>query len=110
MKLRRLPARSAEAENRKDAVLLGLEGLTWTAAWAILPAWLGFRGSSLFALAAFALLAGALLAAGVVIDRGHAVLDRREALWFAGLNSLALLSLGSIAYAFGHLLAWMIAR
>jgi hypothetical protein len=108
MKLWHFPARSAEAENLKDAILLGLEGLTWVAAWALIPAWLGSRGSPVLAFVAFALLAGTLLAAGVVIDRGHAILDRREMLCFAGLSSLAILLLGGVGYAFGHLLTLMV--
>lgn len=95
--------RAAEIENQKDAVLLGLESLTWLAAWIMLPIWLAARGAGAGQFLSYSVMAAALLALGVLADRGEAFDDVKHLLWFVALIFLAILLTGGAVFFATHL-------
>jgi hypothetical protein len=104
MKPRIIHDRAARAENLRDGLCLALESLTWLAAWALLPAWLAVRGSSIADFVAYVAVSGSLLALGVAADRGRAFQGPGHLVWFTGMTCAAILLFGGTVFAVAHLL------
>jgi hypothetical protein len=104
MSSKTVSSQAARSENLKDGVLLAAESMAWLAAWLVMPVWLALRETTGSAFTVYAVAVGTLLAFGVLADRGPAFDSPDHFLWFAALNSLAILLLGGAVFGFTLLL------